>query len=156
MHIASLGFLLRPLFWTVAFGREAMSGKFGFGDCSWTGRHRHDHGGVYKAVPGTRTCHAIMLAVGPTVLNPCLHIFWYLSVPFSKTSQRAFSTSQDWPPTPGKYFDTSILNWSMNPGSFWRGDAMAMSEVMGILRTGSWNWDFLSSWRGFPEFLWIS
>ena len=40
-----------------------------------------------------------------------------------------------WPPESGRAFDTSILSWSFADQSFWRGSAIAMSEVVTFARS---------------------
>jgi len=40
-----------------------------------------------------------------------------------------------WPPEFGRAFDTSILSWSFADQSFWRGSAIAMSEVVTFARS---------------------
>lgn len=42
--------------------------------------------------------------------------------------------SQVWPPMPGEIVETSILQWSMKPESFWR-SFLGMSEVVAIARS---------------------
>lgn len=40
-----------------------------------------------------------------------------------------------WPPEKGSQFNTSILSWSFDDGAFWRGKAVAMSEVVNYARS---------------------
>ena len=41
---------------------------------------------------------------------------------------------QEWPPSPGATFDTSVLMWSFQDAAFWRGKHVAMAEIIGIAR----------------------
>ena len=41
---------------------------------------------------------------------------------------------QEWPPSAGATFDTSVLMWSFQDAAFWRGKHVAMAEIIGIAR----------------------
>ena len=60
-----------------------------------------------------------------------------MTIPFEHDRSRyvARVASQEWPPTPGKHFNTCILSWCYDDASFWRGNAIAMSEVVGYSRS---------------------
>eukprot|EP00435_Cladocopium_sp_Y103_P021182 s564_g5.t1 len=44
------------------------------------------------------------------------------------------ATPDEWPPKAGASFDTSVLMWSFQNESFWRGKHVAMSEIIGTAR----------------------
>ncbi|CAK9005910.1 Uncharacterized protein SCF082_LOCUS8794 [Durusdinium trenchii] len=48
---------------------------------------------------------------------------------------REFCKVDAWPPEPGEAFWTSVTSWSFSDQSFWRGKAIAMSEVMTFARS---------------------
>lgn len=40
-----------------------------------------------------------------------------------------------WPPEKGSTFDTSVLCWCFQEASFWRGNSVAMAEVVTLARS---------------------
>lgn len=42
---------------------------------------------------------------------------------------------QAWPPEKGEFFMTSVLSFSFSDAAFWRGKAVAMSEVVTFARS---------------------
>ena len=47
----------------------------------------------------------------------------------------ALSCIEVWPPEKGSTFDTSVLCWSFQEASFWRGNSVAMAEVVTLARS---------------------
>lgn len=42
---------------------------------------------------------------------------------------------QEWPPSPGAKFDSSILMWSFADAAFWRGKHVSMAEIIGLAKS---------------------
>ena len=53
----------------------------------------------------------------------------------SKLADVELSFAQEWPPIPGKLFETSIMCWSYQDESFWRGKSISMAEVISYAKS---------------------
>ena len=70
-------------------------------------------------------------------LFTCFWCFCHRKSPQNLTNLFSWSwwNSEEWPPELGSYFSTSVLAWSFQEESFWRGRSVGMAEIVSYAKS---------------------